>query len=232
MIGSTEGVQRGCGQREQGAVYLETGLDPDGAEVWEFLVDPPHPFSIDAKLGQELIEVDGTAHVFDWIGQKHYPWPCDFVEEIRRHGLSRRVSRNFDFDRLTRGSRVFCIHGRALYEGHPIQEPKDFEAETRCGLHAQEGDESHLKDRRLPCTRKWWWAATPDVEGSTTRSVGDVTYEYVEGVKMPDPEPAIFAAFPISNLTVIRAKDGSHEDTYDEVREVAPSDIPVTISQA
>lgn len=232
MIGTTAGVQRGCGYREQGAAYLECGLDPDGAEIWEFLIDPPHPFEMDSTIGQEIIEVNGVAHVFDWIGATHYPWPCDFIEEVNRFGLSRRISRNFDTDRLSRQSRIFCIHGKARYEGQPIQKPKDFRGESRCALHATTGDRDHLKDRRKPCTRKWWWAAEPSTEGSRIRSVGDVTYEYVEGVQMPDPEPGIFASFPISNLTVIQANDGSHEETHDSLRERTPNEIPVTTSQA
>lgn len=232
MQGTTPGVERGCGRREQGGAYLECGLDPDGAEIWEFLVDPPHPFEVDSTVGQEIIEVNGVAHVFDWIGATHYPWPCDFVEEVRHFGLSRRVSRNFDSERLSRRSRIFCVHGKARYEGDALHGVEEWKKTERCALYQRDGVDTHLNDRGKPCTRKWWWAAEPEESEFHRRRVGDAVYDYVEGAEMPNPEPGIFASFPISNVTVIEADDGSHEDVFDDLRDRTPNEIPVTTSRA
>lgn len=236
MVGTTPGVERGCGYREQGAVYLECGLDEDGEPIESFLIDPPTEFEVDAHIGQELIDVNGTTHVFDWIGSSHYEYTADFIEEIRHYGLSRRISRNLEVSRLTPASRILCLHARAYIPGyeeneqmgeHEMNHPK-----RRCGKYHQDGDETHLEYPTGACSRKWWWDAEPTTEGTQTRSVASFSYGPVHGWDVPEPEGAIFLSLPITNFAVIMAEDGSHMDTTDDLRERTGDALPVINSEA
>jgi len=235
MIGTTTGIERGCGYREQGGAYLECGLDEDGAPLEEFLIDPPRAFDIDTKIGQELIDVNGTVHIFDWIGSGHYPYVSDFVEEVRRYGVSRRISRNFDLDRLSRESRMMLVHKRARFEGideNPSETYPEGPAppQKRCAKWAQTGDKAHIDYPTAACTRKWWWDAEANA-GDFSREFASFAYSPVYGAEMPEPKAAIFASFPISNVAVIQANDGSHNDLAADLHERNPQ-IPVVTTQA
>lgn len=240
MIGTKKGVKRGCGTREEGAAYLETGIDEDGEPVWSFLIDSPKQFVPDSKIGQEVVRIHGTYHLIDWIGQTHYPYVSDFVEEVRRYGVSRRISRNLNVSLLTPQSRVLCVHARAVIPGTPEQDPLDAESERRCALQWAEGDTDHLDHPQKACTRKWYWDAEgqapneeyPEDEAqSDYRFFASFAYGPVEGLDVPEPKPGIFASFPITNLTVIEAEDGSHEPLYEDLSE-ASGEIPVIVSPA
>lgn len=114
------GVRRGCGYRTAGATYLEadTAEEGDGLSIEHFLFDPVRPFDMQQKLGQRLVQgPDERWHVLDWIGKKHYPWPSDFLEEARRMGVSRKISRTLDLSKITYGSRMMLCHERASVAG-------------------------------------------------------------------------------------------------------------------
>jgi hypothetical protein len=247
MTGTTSGVERGCGYREQGGAYVECGLDEDGAPVEEFLIDPPVEYEPDTKIGQELVKRHGTVHVFDWIGSTHYPYTADFVEEVRRYGLSRRISTNLDVSRFSADSRIICIHARARFEGVDEDPAVTYgdgpvPPEKRCAKYAQadtpseKAAQAHLEYPTAACTMKWWWDAPPDDKDSERmhRTVASFGYSPVYGVDMPEPVPAVFASFPISNVCVIRADDGSHEETAQQMSDKLPDDanIPLIISEA
>tara|TARA_Y100000310_G_scaffold338657_1_gene428984 strand:+ start:7960 stop:8550 length:591 start_codon:yes stop_codon:yes gene_type:complete len=56
-----------------------------------------------------------------WVGQEHYPYVSDFVEEARQHGVSRRVpiTRELTYSVLDhRDSRILLVHPRAIYNGN------------------------------------------------------------------------------------------------------------------
>lgn len=57
----------------------------------------------------------GTWHIFDIVGQKHYPNVADFVEETRRFGVSRRceLASAEEYAKLTPQSRLVLLHQRA-----------------------------------------------------------------------------------------------------------------------
>lgn len=57
-------------------------------------------------------------HILDWVGSDSYPNVADFVEEVRRLGLSRRLSRTLDFSLLTAESQIVLVHARAFIENH------------------------------------------------------------------------------------------------------------------
>lgn len=113
---------RGCGRRHAGGVYLETPLGKKGIPFNAALVCPPVPIDVEAMRlsarGTFLLERQGVWHVFDRVGTQNYPNVQDFIEEARRHGVSRRIAKTTDFSKLTPDSRLILIHDRAVIE-HP-----------------------------------------------------------------------------------------------------------------
>lgn len=233
-MSTTVPVARGCGKRQQGGIYMECGMSPYGMPVEHFLLDPPVPTDAALNLatqGIDWVERDGTWHVIDWVGQSHYPNVADFVEEVRRFGLSRRIPKNEDFSRLTTASRIILVHARAILVPATFKRyrPSD-DAPFTCPKRVlfKEGQKvppfikEHESGAPHLCAGVWW----EDVKGGDPdKSVGgevdsrfiirtmpsfrygartaplDVTPEYTAGM---------FASFPISNLAVVRAADGSH----------------------
>jgi hypothetical protein len=95
-------------------------MGPGGRPVEDFLFCPPTRLEELAKwtgelahLGVKLVQVGSVWHIFDWVGSQHYPNVADFVEEVRRFGLSRRLPKTLDFSKLTAESRIFLVHDRA-----------------------------------------------------------------------------------------------------------------------
>ena len=107
-------MRRGCGTRQPGGAYLAVPLGPGGSPVETFLVDPP--VAVDAvslglsAVGVTLVQRDGATHVLDVVGREHYPTVAGFVEEARRLGISRRVSKTTAFSRLNADSRLLLLH--------------------------------------------------------------------------------------------------------------------------
>src|SRR5579862_2920010 len=102
MMNTTKAIPviRGCGQRVKGGLYIECGLSAGGQPLEYFLIDPPQLLDGRAlgitPVGTKLIEFGGATHVVDWVGSKSYKGVCDFVEEVRKFGLSRRIACNSD----------------------------------------------------------------------------------------------------------------------------------------
>lgn len=116
-------MQRGCGFRVKGGIYLCTGLSEDGSPIEDFLVDPPT--IIDATklglspIGMKIIKRGDTYHILDWVGSEYYPNVADFIEEARRYGTSRRAPSTLDFSKLGPGSRHLYVHGKAGIVNYP-----------------------------------------------------------------------------------------------------------------
>lgn len=112
-------VIRGCGTRQAGGLYIEIGLSPFGQPIEAFLIDPPVRIDPDAlgisPIGQHLIDLrgDGVYHILDWVGASHYPSAADFIEEARRHGISRRANPATDWSALSAESKLILIHPKA-----------------------------------------------------------------------------------------------------------------------
>jgi hypothetical protein len=123
-----EPVERGCGDREPGGVYCESGLSSHGRPLEEFLIDPPLPVPDGLDLvnkpqlwqrmlqeGQPVLDADGNP-IYDlliWVGAEHYPYCPDYIEETRRYGASRRLNPNLDLSRLSCASHMILAHPRA-----------------------------------------------------------------------------------------------------------------------
>ncbi len=138
-------VPRGCGEREPGGVYAESGLSPWGRPLEEFLIDPPLPLPDGLDLvnkpqvwqrvlpsGEPALDEQGQP-IYDlliWIGAEFYPYCPDYLEEVRRYGASRRLNPNLDLSLLSRASRMILAHPRVINTLWHEQEPPQ-----RCGKH-------------------------------------------------------------------------------------------------
>ncbi|MGL4641195.1 MAG: hypothetical protein ACRCVX_15905 [Shewanella sp.] len=243
-------VVRMCGTaRTEGGVYLESGMsdDPMAKPLEWFLVDPPKPYEPDCKLGVEMVEgADGKTHVIDYVGLEHYPYATDFLEEVRRFGLSRKVSKNIDFSRLSHGSKIIIVHARGLIAQSDLNRvmPPDYTTplidqlvtkldrldptQCHCGHHERTGSLEHLTlDYSGWCSRHLW-AFTPADEairmGNETlyyRQCPSFKYQvFPVDPSASDPlfQTATIAVFPITNISVVKSRDGSHQATFDHVK--------------
>jgi hypothetical protein len=233
-MNTTPPVERGCGFRAAGGVYLTMPTGPVGHPIECFLLDPCQQIGADllglSPIGVSLFEdANGITHVMDWIGAENYPNVADFIEETRRHGVSRRVAKTLDFARLSVGSRLFAAHSRAL-----IQNPGDWydgvseedvewhpcpahTAYSHCGRGLAT---PHLLQPHVnggTCARLWWHDVTGGEvsdDGTYYRTIGSTTYaaqERPEGVT-PVYELALFGAFPIAQIEVVADREaGTHE---------------------
>lgn len=115
---SAIGGQRLCGNgRTADSVYLECGVYLYGTPVEQHLLDPPMPidpvqYGLSAQ-GIKVIDIKGTRHILDQVGATHYPEVCDFIEEARHMGISRKIPLTADVTGLSSGSTLMLVHSRA-----------------------------------------------------------------------------------------------------------------------
>ena len=121
-------VTRGSGPRQLGGVYWT--CPP------ELLVFYSAPEALDlaalrlAEMGIQWLDRRGAPQVFDWVGGRAYPTPESFLDEARRHGISRRLANVHRIPSLLRGrSALYIVHGKCIL--HPDQ-PR----QPACLLHA------------------------------------------------------------------------------------------------
>jgi hypothetical protein len=221
-------VERGCGRRKQGAIYFECGLGPVGRPVDDFLIDPPERLGeFDATpIGVQLIERAGTYHVIDWVGSESYPNVADFVEEVRRFGLSRRAAKVLPFQLISPASRIILVHERAWIDNWEYyREPKVLTGHEQEFYTCPRGIDQHMVAQAGPCAGLWWEdvvGALPSsmVPGSGIRQMP--SFEYMckpRSDVLPERyEPAFFASFPISRIAVVKAPDGGHAEALAKAR--------------
>ncbi len=133
-------VPRGCGDREPGGVYAESGLSPRGRPLEEFLIDPPLPIPAGLDLihkpqiwqrmlpsGEPALDVEGLP-IYDlliWVGQEYYPYVPDYLEEVKRYGASRRLNPHLDLSLLSRSSRMILAHPLVINTAWQTQRPPE-----------------------------------------------------------------------------------------------------------
>lgn len=202
------GGPRECGPgRQEGHIYAECGLSPHGVPLERFLIDLPIPvdprhLSLSSQ-GVTFVERQGTWHVVDVIGESHYTYPSDFIEEARAIGVSRKLPRTGKFSRLTRGSTLILIHpwGRVTNSLQLASFTPGFACP--CG---------HGHSATDPCAGYHWSAAEANVPGTLKRRLKRTTYEVrplSSGAPALEFTSAYILRVPISNLSVIRNRDGS-----------------------
>lgn len=239
---------RGCGNsRVAGGLYAELPLGPGGRPVEDFLICPPRLLNFDVPVrGQLPVEINGTLHLVDWIGSEFYPNVADFVEEVRYMGLSRRIApvlatsrddskpASFVLEKLTRDSRILCVHAHAWLHNYEHYAPFDF----LCPRH----HESHPHNTPM-CGGVWWWDVTGGEPAPVPEHVCVVASERLVERSMPSfryyartrPDgvepvysPAIFAAFPIARFALVAGSHGEHEPMADKLLKL-DMDIPWAI---
>lgn len=242
-------IERGCGRRIPGGIYLVSDTSPFGLPIESFLLDPPVEVRAELKLpkrGVAMIERDGTYYVADHVGSEHYPNAADVIEEARRFGVSRRISRKFDFSLLTPESRLLLAHARGLFTNWRAYRKADAEgAPYPCPRSDVLGQpiENHRSGREF-CADLWWH----DLEvGERVSETGNIrrgrpevlrrmpSFNYLASKRPVGIEPQYVEAFilavPISGIDVVR-------DPLDPVNEarsraaVANAGVPVEIVDA
>ncbi len=216
--------ERGCGSRVVGGIYAEVRQGAGGSPIEAFLVDPPKAVNALAlgltDKGVRLIEIGGVWHVFDIVGEKHYPYVADFVEEGRRMGFSRRLPQILDFGKLDPvQSRLVLLHRKALITN--VQEAGFLERYHVCPKALPEHEEG-LLDRM--CAAFLWQdfaAKDLDEDGIRTMKNGDQYVGLVrpKGHAKPERELALFMSLPITNLAVIRGRNPEENTRVKEVYE-------------
>lgn len=204
-------AERGCGMRVQNGVYAECGLSPHGRPVEFFLIDPPLPVPDTVlaglpNIGVQLFERDGIWHVLDRVGLEHYPTPVDFVEEVRRLGVSRRLPRTLDFSKLTPESRLLLVHDRAWFA-----DALDHVPAFRCTREHHKHTPEDMLGADF-CAGMWWENAF-NGEPASDDDPRDVrctmpSFQYSARRIVPPAElayqPAFFMRVPITNIAVIQ----------------------------
>lgn len=217
-------MSRQCGERVAGGIYAECRLVQNGKPLEYFLIDPPKP-SEDlhlASLGQTLVQFGEHHHIVDVVGQASYPNVCDFLEESRVRGVSRRLSPKLDFSKLKFGARIIFAHDRAFienWEEYPSFDcPKQLPYHDR-GLLLEEPE----IDKRM-CAGVWWKDIDEATFGKRELACG-YTYscsQRPKGVK-PRYRQALFYWQSITNIAVLR---GSNK-TAENVEIAKESGLPV-----
>jgi len=221
-------AERGCGERQSGGIYAEMGCGPDGLPLEHFIVDPPiviDPAALGlSPIGVQLVERDGVWHILDWIGSEHYPNVADFLEEVRRFGLSRRLAKTVDFSKLTERSKILVVHARAHVEN--FGQYADHWLGVRYNRCPKELNTHNLPDGPDMCSGIFWQdvehglpaANDLNTDRVVIRTMPSFSYVAVRRADNITPiyEPAIFASFPITRLVVIRDPIGeSHQQSLD-----------------
>jgi len=198
------------------------------------LLCPPNLLTFDAPVqGQLLITTpSGTVHFLDVVGsRKFYPNVADFIEEVRRMGVSRRAGPNTPLDLITPESRLLTAHAHAwLYNidqyGIPYWTcPRDVPGH---GFTDPQGP--------VPmCGGVWWWDVEQGEPVPIPADVADhydpvasrlvrrimpsftyIAHERPDGIT-PDYGMAVFAAWPIARIAVIRGEHGEHENAVEKL---------------
>jgi len=112
------GGERGCGRRIPDALYLSVATSPTGKPIEAFVIDPPIPYN---KFHRSPLFVwnnkTGAFDVVMYVGKQHYPMPWDFLEEARWMGISKRIPKNIDFEKITPyKSRLILVHKNVIPE--------------------------------------------------------------------------------------------------------------------
>lgn len=169
-------VDRGCGRRQAGGIYLEVGIGHGGLPVECFIVDPVIVIPTETQLaygltpqGVTLIErPDGVVDVWDIVGENYYPNPADFIEESRKYGVSRRVRGNLDFSRLTAASRLIVLHCKAGIYNNSLYAldwrkrcPKVEAAERGASVSIPHTHERPAAEHQTLCASIWWEDVLP-----------------------------------------------------------------------
>ncbi len=199
-------MTRGCGKRKPGGVYICTKLSPHGVPLEEFIIDPPEAYEGEKFRVPIVFEKNGKNHLLFWVGKEFYPFPSDFIEEVRRFGASKRVPVDFPVQKLSVGSLMFFVHSLAIIKNHDVLSQPPL-----CPKHL----ESHLNNETR-CLGHSYQVAPANYEGR--RKVGDTVYDVkpAETELSLEFEPGIFLRLPVTDIDHVVYKDGKPDPWVQE----------------
>ena len=170
--------ERGCGEREPGGIYVESGLSPVGLPIEYFLLDPPLAvpeeldlvnkpqvwLRMDERTQEPLLDPETGRPIYDLlihVGAEHYPFAPDYIEETRRLGASRKLNPNLDLSRLTQHSRLLLAHPKAIpLNWHDLLPPqvcrKHLPGHALTDDTHRQGSRQASEQRVGPCLFKLW----------------------------------------------------------------------------
>lgn len=243
-----QGIERGCGFRVAGGAYLETKLSKHGRPIGGFLTDPP--VAIDPETigltarGIQLIQRAGTDiwDVWDIVGEAEYPNAADFISELGRFGISRRIAKTADFSKLTADSRLILLHRRASVLNPDAYFVEDGSQRVFCPTNNPGHQDHNARIAKLD-TGHCLGLVYLDLDPKTCEVVLDpaVPYRAVErtmpgftyrAFRRPDNvtpiyQTAIFGVFPIGQISVIRdVESGTHKEVVDAANKAG---LPVIV---
>lgn len=230
---------RGCGSRKDGGVYGCVAMSPYGTPLKDFMLDPPVPFLNGQPFqgmhpAPEYItagwNTDEHLILMDWVGENGYKTVPDFVEEVRRYGMSRRIPTTFDWESIG-GRQVWLalIHAKAApeIEGLPDSFLEYIWCPWRPAVTPPPGYEKHWPG----CLYHNWplayqehgvspeesaWLKMPwgnycplDMVQRHSRTFGHKSDEDVLAIPalLPEatyPHPAFFAVLPLTHLEAVQ----------------------------
>ncbi|GGR37884.1 hypothetical protein [Deinococcus ruber] len=211
---------RGCGgSRTQYDIYAEMALQcfPEGS----FLVDSPLPinaaaFGLQALGVKDFVDEHGVTHLIDIVGAEHYREVTDYITESQRMGISRKLSSNFPFERLTLGSYLHLAHSRGRVANH---RQFDTVAGFTCPRGHAAGDD---------CLQLTYHAGERDEQGG--RDIPSGRYDMRPlGLHEGTFELAIFMRVPITHLVVVEGPN--RELLQDRLKLAQASGLPVVTSR-
>ena len=191
-------MNRGCGKRKPGGVYICTKLSAHGVPLEEFIIDSPRLYEGETFRVPIIFEKDGMNHLLFWVGKEFYPFPSDFIEEVRRFGASKRVPVDFPIHRLSAGSLMFFVHALAIIHNYDVLPPP-----PSCPKRL----DSHLRNE-IYCLGHSYQIAPANCEGR--RKIGDTVYHVTPATAdVPlDFAPGIFLRLPVTDIDHVLYKDG------------------------
>lgn len=225
---SEEVAERGCGRRKAGGVYACNHLSPHGKPLEHFLFCPPVRVNLSevglTAVGMVVFEREGKKHLMDWIGSTYYPYVTDWVEEVRRFGMSARIAPGLCAS-ISLGSRIFPVHAHAWMEDVTPWEKVRVDMKTlgyRFEWCPKDLPEHAAVDERPGgmCSGLWW----SDVKEkkrhapeTIERKMPSFTYAAVAKPKARvEYSSAIIGSFPITQIEVINDPIGGlHEQSLE-----------------
>ena len=248
-------IKRGCGTRVPGAAYICTDFSPFGLPPSAFLFDPPwvpqddngiryYPNTVGLHFVENPWE-EGIYDLWDWIGERYYPYFPDFWEEFLRYGLSRRISVTADFDKLTKNSYIVGFHKFGILSAkYQLYEYLLDEWEWGTGMDICPQNKDHSTEDDVYCIRFSWQLvgnAIGDEERLYQRFMpneSDSQFSY-EAVRAPywinDKQykaewiPAAMYRLPITRIEVIEDPLGGLHEIAIEKLDKSVTDVPFII---
>jgi hypothetical protein len=218
---------RGCGERKDKALYLESTPSPEGMPIENFIYDAPIPVNQEPFRAPILYrdERTGLYHVLIWVGKKFYESPWDFIREAAVKGISRRIPKSFPIHKLSPGSAMLFIHSDAIVENwRELSEELKKQGITSIPCPKGKGSHKELKENCIALLYYTLKGKDTGEEGEygkwVDRKVGDLTYSLPNPYEEVDFNPVfktgIFLYAPITNIAYI-SKDGQVEESVKEV---------------